>query len=69
MVKELGGETAPSDDASAIADSLRRLVAGEVRALDPAAVTAYSYPRPAERMAGIAERAVAARRAKTSSGA
>jgi glycosyltransferase involved in cell wall biosynthesis len=69
VVEELGGETAPSDDASAIADSLRRLVAGEVRALDPAAVTAYSYPRPAERMAGIAERAVAARRAKTSSGA
>jgi glycosyltransferase involved in cell wall biosynthesis len=62
VVKELGGETVPSDDPPAIADSLRRLVAGEVRTLDAAAVTAYTYPRPAERMAEIAERAVAAAR-------
>ena len=46
VVKELGGETVPSDDTAAIADSLRRLVAGEVRALDPARRHRLLVPPP-----------------------
>jgi glycosyltransferase involved in cell wall biosynthesis len=67
VVNELGGEVVPANDVPAIIDALRRLVAGEVRAPDPDAVGAYSYPGPAERMAEIAERAVVARRAHPSS--
>jgi glycosyltransferase involved in cell wall biosynthesis len=67
VVAELGGETVPADDVPAIVTALRKAVAGELRAPDPDGVAAYSYPAPAERMAEIAERAVAARTRSTSS--
>jgi glycosyltransferase involved in cell wall biosynthesis len=67
VVKDLGGETVSANDVPAIVEGLRRLVRGEVPPPNPAALADYSYPRPAERMAAVAERAIAARRAQTSS--
>jgi glycosyltransferase involved in cell wall biosynthesis len=64
VVKELGGETVRSDDVDAIRESLHRLVSGQVPRPDPAAVTAYSYPAAAERMAEAAGGAMAHRRAR-----
>jgi glycosyltransferase involved in cell wall biosynthesis len=61
VVEELGGEVTPADDVAAIVEALRRLVNGEISPPDAAALSAYSYPRPAERMAEVATRAVAAR--------
>jgi glycosyltransferase involved in cell wall biosynthesis len=57
VVAEAGGEAVPADDAGAIVEALRRLVAGEVPPSDPAARERYSYPRVAERMAAVAQRA------------
>jgi glycosyltransferase involved in cell wall biosynthesis len=66
LVAELGGETVPADDVPAIVDALRKAAAGELRAPDPEARAAYSYPAPAERMAEAAEAAVAGRRSRSS---
>jgi glycosyltransferase involved in cell wall biosynthesis len=68
LVSELGGDTVSADDVVAIREALQRLVKGQIPRPDPAAVGAYSYPAPAERMAEVAEAAVAARRVQTSSG-
>jgi glycosyltransferase involved in cell wall biosynthesis len=67
VVAELGGETVPADDVPAIVDALRKAVAGDLRPPDPDAAATYSYPGPAERMAELAERVVAARRRPASS--
>jgi glycosyltransferase involved in cell wall biosynthesis len=57
VVAEAGGEAVRADDAGAIVEALRRLVAGEVPPSEPAARERYSYPRVAERMAAVAQRA------------
>jgi glycosyltransferase involved in cell wall biosynthesis len=57
VVAEVGGEAVPADDTDATVGALRRLVAGELTPSDPAARKRYSYPRVAERMAEVAERA------------
>jgi glycosyltransferase involved in cell wall biosynthesis len=59
VAAEAGGEAVPADDASAIVAALRRLVAGELEPTDPALRERYSYPRVAERMAEVAQRAAA----------
>jgi glycosyltransferase involved in cell wall biosynthesis len=62
VVEEAGGAAVPADDVASIVNALRRLVAGELNALDPGVGEAYSYPSVAERMAEAAKAAVAARR-------
>jgi glycosyltransferase involved in cell wall biosynthesis len=59
VVKGLGGETVPSDDEAAIAEALRRLVTGGLRAPDPQWRDAYTYPAQAERMIEAVKEAVA----------
>jgi glycosyltransferase involved in cell wall biosynthesis len=59
VVAETGGEAVPADEAEAIVAALRRVVAGELEPPDPDARERYSYPRVAERMAEVAERAAA----------
>ena len=59
VVDETGGEAVPADDAGAIAAALRRLVAGDLRPSDPEARERYSYPGVAERMAAVAQGAIA----------
>jgi glycosyltransferase involved in cell wall biosynthesis len=61
VVAEAGGEVVPADDVRAIVDALRRLLAGELEPSDPVLRERYSYPRVAERMAEVAERAAASR--------
>ena len=61
VASEAGGEAVPADDASAIVGALRRLVAGDLEPTDPALRERYSYPRVAEHMAEVAERAAATR--------
>jgi len=61
VTEEAGGEAVPADDVPAIVAALRRLVAGELEPTDPALRERYSYPRVAERMAEVAQRAAAAR--------
>ncbi len=58
VVEETGGEVVRADDPAAIGAALRRLIAGPPAAPDPAAVAAYTYPAPAERMAEAVERAI-----------
>jgi glycosyltransferase involved in cell wall biosynthesis len=67
IVEELGGETVPANDVAAIREALQRLVKGQIPRPDPAAIGAYSYPAPAQRMAQVAEAAVAARRRRSTS--
>ena len=63
IVRETGaGEVVPSDDATAIAAALRRLVAGEVSPPDPDALRPYTDPAATERMADAVEAAIARRR-------
>jgi glycosyltransferase involved in cell wall biosynthesis len=62
VVEETGGAAVPADDVAAIVGALRRLVAGELTAPEPGASSAYSYPSVAERMAEVAEAAVASPR-------
>jgi glycosyltransferase involved in cell wall biosynthesis len=57
-----GGEVVRADDAAAITDALRRLVAGEISAPDPERLREYSYPTVAERMSEAVERAIASER-------
>lgn len=59
VVSDAGGEAVPADDEDAIAGALRLLIAGELEPSDPALRERYSYPRVAERMAEVAERAAA----------
>ena len=59
IIAEAGGETVPADDPARIVAALLRLVAGEVPAPDPAARERYSYPGVAERMAAVAQGAIA----------
>ena len=61
ILEELGGDAVPADEVPAIVDALRRVVAGELPAPGAGARDAYSYPAVAERMAGVAEQAVASR--------
>ncbi|HEX2129303.1 MAG TPA: glycosyltransferase family 4 protein [Solirubrobacterales bacterium] len=61
VVEEIGGETVPADDSEAIAAALERFVAGELRPPPPDAVAPYTYPAPAELMAGTVESAIARR--------
>jgi glycosyltransferase involved in cell wall biosynthesis len=59
IVRETGaGEVVASDDPIAIADALRRLVAGQLAAPDPEALRPYTYPAAAERMADAVEAAI-----------
>ena len=66
VVEELGGDAVPGDDVEAIVEALRRVVAGELRPPSATARQAYSYPAPAERLAEVAEGAVASARARRS---
>ena len=63
IVSETGGDVVRSDDVAAIADALRRLVAGRIEVPDPERLREYSYPATAERMAAAVERAVETTRA------
>jgi len=62
VVEETGGAAVAADDAAAIVGALRHLVAGVLTAPEPGASSAYSYPSVAERMAEVAEAAVASPR-------
>jgi glycosyltransferase involved in cell wall biosynthesis len=62
VVEETGGGAVPADDVAAIVGALRRLVAGGLTPPAPGVSGAYSYPSVAERMAEVAEAAVASRR-------
>ena len=64
VVEEAGGAAVPADDVAAIVGALRRLAAGELEAPRQGASDAYSYPAVAERMAEVAEGAVASARAR-----
>jgi glycosyltransferase involved in cell wall biosynthesis len=66
VVEETGGAAVAADDVAAIVGALRRLAAGELEAPEPAARGAYSYPSVAERMAEVAQGAVASARARRS---
>jgi glycosyltransferase involved in cell wall biosynthesis len=61
---ELGAEVVAADDAAAIVEALRRVVAGEVAAPPPGAVDPYTYPAPAEGMAAAVEAAISRRRGR-----
>ncbi|HSF03876.1 MAG TPA: glycosyltransferase [Solirubrobacterales bacterium] len=63
VVEEAGGAAVPADDVAAIVKALRRLASGELEAPGPQATSAYSYPAVAERMAEVAQGAVASARA------
>ncbi len=63
VAAELGAEVAAADDSAAITAALARVAAGELTAMSPDGVAAYTYPAPAERMAEAAGAAVAAHRA------
>jgi glycosyltransferase involved in cell wall biosynthesis len=62
VAEEMGGDAVAADDVAAIVDALRRLAAGGLPPPDASAREAYSYPAVAERMAAVAEEAVASRR-------
>jgi glycosyltransferase involved in cell wall biosynthesis len=62
VVEETGGAAVPADDVAAIVGALRRLVVGELTPPKPGTSSAYSYPSVAERLAEVAEAAVASRR-------
>lgn len=59
VVSELGGTTVRADDPDAIAAALRETAAGKLEQPAPEALAGYTYPRPAELMAGVVERAIA----------
>jgi glycosyltransferase involved in cell wall biosynthesis len=59
VAAEAGCEVVAGGEVDAISASLRRLTAGELEPPDPSVVTGYTYPRPAERLAEVIERAVA----------
>jgi hypothetical protein len=56
----------PADDVAAIVGALRRLVTGKLKAPAAGVSGAYSYPSVAQRMAEVAEGAVASARARRS---
>ena len=58
IVAEAGGEAVPADDPEAIVSALLRLVEGKVPPSDPDARERYSYPKVAQQMASVAQRAV-----------
>ncbi len=66
VVEEAGGTAVPANDVAAIVGALRRLAAGELEAPEPGVSGAYSYPSVAERLAEVAEGAVASARARRS---
>jgi glycosyltransferase involved in cell wall biosynthesis len=66
VVEELGGDAVPADDVAAIVEALCRVVAGELGPPNATARQAYSYPAAAERLAEVAEGAVASARARRS---
>ena len=66
VVEELGGDAVPADNVTAIVEALRRVVAGELGPPNATARQAYSYPAAAERLAEVAEGAVASARARRS---
>ena len=66
VVEETGGAAVPADDVAAIVAALRRLATGELGAPEPGVSGAYSYPSVAERLAEVAESAVASARARRS---
>jgi glycosyltransferase involved in cell wall biosynthesis len=61
IVNELGGEVVPAGDPQAIAAALGRLARGELPTPPDGAVARYTYPAPADAMAGAVERAIARR--------
>jgi glycosyltransferase involved in cell wall biosynthesis len=66
VVEETGGTAVPADDVAAIVGALRRLATGDLEAPEPGVSGAYSYPSVAERLAEVAEGAVASARARRS---
>ena len=66
VVEETGGDAVPAHDVKAIVAALLRVVAGGLRPPDPTAREAYSYPGVADRMAEVAEQAVASARTRHS---
>jgi len=62
VLETKAGEVVPSGDVAAIKGALRRVVAGELSPPDPRALTPYTYPAAADRMAGAVERAISSRR-------
>lgn len=53
------GISVPPDDVDAIADAVRRVASGELaRSYAPRNLERYTYPGPAERMAGVIEEAI-----------
>ncbi|HEX5954722.1 MAG TPA: glycosyltransferase [Solirubrobacterales bacterium] len=62
VVERIGGETVRADDAAAIAAALARLAAGGLEAPAADAVTPFTYPAPAARMAEAVELAITRRR-------
>jgi glycosyltransferase involved in cell wall biosynthesis len=64
VLETKAGEVVPSGDVAAIKGALRRVVAGELSLPDPRALTPYTYPAAAERMAVAVERAISSRRSE-----
>jgi len=60
IVEALGGTTVRADDPRAIKAALRDLVQNGIEPPASEALASYTYPRPAEQMAAVVERAVAA---------
>ena len=65
IVAELGGEVVRADDPVAIASALARVAAGELAPPPPDAIAAYTYPAPAQAMAGAVEAAIVAGEGRT----
>jgi glycosyltransferase involved in cell wall biosynthesis len=66
VVEDMGGSAVAADDVAAIVGALRRLAAGELQAAQSGIGGAYSYPFLAERMAEVAEGAMASARRRRS---
>jgi glycosyltransferase involved in cell wall biosynthesis len=58
VASDLGAEVVAADDVAAIRAALSRLAAGELRQPSPEALRPYTYPAPAEGMAGAVESAI-----------
>jgi glycosyltransferase involved in cell wall biosynthesis len=64
VLETRAGEVVPSSDVAAIKGALRRLAAGELSPPDPEALTPYTYPAAAERMAAAVRVAISGARSR-----
>lgn len=62
VAEEVGGDAVPADDPAAIAAALACVSRGELPPPRADAVSDYTYPGPAEKMADAVERAITSRR-------